>query len=237
MKLDVNAEKEGDMVKRVLLIGLLGMSLLALVGTEASARVCVLKSAIGACLVWTGSIECGISATGVGSVLQDPVILACTATGTDQWAVACGNPGENTWTAPGVNLVTFSGIVSGEYQLQEYDVDRNGRAYGYAVAAPSLSLLTAIRDAGACPNLNWTVMDAVPCTMQVRDMQLDADGCITSDATYSCSLDNPDTIENECGTLGWNTETQTFERRQYECTQISTNTYKIPQYPDGGDCP
>ena len=217
------------MVKRTLLICLLGISLTALVGNEASARVCVMRSPTGACLVWSGSIECGIGATGVGNVLQDPVTLSCTATGTDQWAVACGNPGSNTWTAPGINLVTFSGTVSGEYQLTPADVNRNGQAYGYAVAKPSDSLLSAIHDAGACPNLNWIAIDAVPCTMQVRDMQLDALGCITSDAYYNCTL--PD-----CGTLGWNTSTQMFERRQYVCTQISTNNYRIPITPDGSVC-
>jgi hypothetical protein len=211
------------MVKKTLFIVLLGIGMTALVGNEASARICVAKVG-GYCVVWSGSIECGISATGVGNVLQDPVTLACTATGTDQWAVACGNSGSNTWTSPGINLVTFSGTVSGEYQLTIYDVDRNGRAYGYAVAKPSDSLLTAIVDAGACPNLNWTAIDAVPCTMQVRDMQLDAADCITSDAYYNCTLPS-------CGTLNWDTNTQMFERRQYECTQTGTNTYKIPICP------
>lgn len=218
------------MLKRVLLVGFLGIGMVALGWSEASARICVLKSATGACLVYSGSIECGISATGVGNAVNEDVYLACTATGTDLWRVVCGNPGSKEWTSPGINLVYFSGTVYGEYLLQNYDVDRNGRAYGYAVASPSDSLLFAITEAGACPNSNWSALDALPCTMQVRDMQLDANHCVTADAYYDCFL--PD-----CETLGWDINTQMFERRQYECTQTATNSYKSPQYPEGGDCP
>jgi hypothetical protein len=61
-------------------------------------------------------------------------------------------------------------------------------------------------------------------------MQLDANRCVTADAYYDCTL--PD-----CETLGWDFNTQMFERRQYECTQTETHSYKIPQYIEGGDCP
>jgi hypothetical protein len=212
------------MVKRVLLIGLLGVSLIALIGNEVSARVCILKNSDGSCKYWSGSVECEISATGVGNVTQDPVTLACTATGTDNWIIACGNNGSNIWTAPGINVINFSGQLSGLYELTVYDVDQNGRAYGTAYATIDNTTSDDLIAAGACPNSNWSVVDAVPCTMEVTDKQLNADNCVTSDATYSCTLPS-------CETLSWDSGTQMFERRQYDCTLVSVNNYKDPICP------
>jgi len=209
------------MVKRVLLVGLLGMSLVALFGNEASARICTLRSATGACLVWTGSIECGISATGIGNVTDDRVLLACTATGNGEWVVACGNPGSNNWTAPGVNVVNYAGTLTASYQLTPADIDHNGRAYVNVFAPPGIDLLEDLTQQGACPNLNWSAIDAVPCNMTLIDQQLDATGCVTAEALFNCSLP-------ECETLGWDAAAQKFERRQYQCTQISTSSFKCP---------
>lgn len=210
------------MVKRMLLVGLLGISLVALIGNEASARVCVVKNADGSCKYWSGSVECGIGATGIGNVVQDPVYLGCYVTATEtMWAVACGNPGSNEWTSPGINLVLFDGTIDGTYQLTEGDVDRNGNAYANVIAYTDSGIKEAIREAGACPNENWIVIDAVPCDMTVRDVQLDANKCVTADAYYSCTLP-------QCGTLQWDANAQKFERRQYECTKLSTHTYKCP---------
>lgn len=212
------------MVKRVVFVGILGIGMAVLVWSEASARVCVLKSATGACLVWTGSIECGISATGIGNTINDPVFLACTATGTGLWAVACGNPGSNDWTAPGINVAYFEGTLSGAYQLTPADIDKNGRAYVNVFAPPDDGLLFELTQQGACPNSNWIAIDAVPCNMTLIDQQLDAAGCVTADAVFNCFLP-------ECATLGWDASAQKFERRQYQCTQMSSNSYKIPVCP------
>jgi hypothetical protein len=176
----------------------------------------------GYCTVWSGSVECGIEATGIGNVTKDVVFLGCTVTATDtMWAAACGNPGSNDWTSPGINLVLFDGTLNGTYQLTQGDVDRNGNAYANVIAYTDPGLLQAMTEAGACPNTNWSVIDAVPCDMTVRDVQLDAGGCVTSDAYYACTLP-------QCGTLAWDANAGKFERRQYECTRTSTNTYKIP---------
>lgn len=211
------------MIKRTLLIILMAITVTAVVGKEASARVCIMKVG-GYCTVWSGSVECGIGATGIGNVLNNPVSLGCTVTGFDtMWAAACGNPGSNTWTSPGINLVLFDGTISGTYKLAPGDVDKNGNAYANVFTYASPSLLQAITAAGACPNTNWSVIDAVPCDMEVTDVQLDAAGCVTADAIYKCTLPN-------CGTLQWDVTTQKFERRQYECTQLSTHTYKTPIY-------
>ena len=219
------------MVKRILLICLLGISLTALVGNEASARVCVMRSTTGACLVWSGSIECGIGATGIGNVINDPVALGCEATVINQpWVVGCGNPGSKDLMAPGVNLVYFTASLEAAQFLTQGDVDRNGRAYLNIFAIPDSELLQAIEaaDPDICPNPNWSVMDAVPCAINsLKDVQLDVDGCITSDAFYSCTLPN-------CNTLGIDKKTKRFERRQYDCTLIEQHTYKeriCPQVP------
>lgn len=209
------------MVKRTLFIVLLGISLTALVGNEVSEGAVCKYYVNGACRFWSGSVECGIGANGLGNVANDCVALACTITGTGMWAVACGNPGSNDWTAPGINVVEFDGgSLGGTVLLDQEDVDRNGRAYLNVTAAPTPGLLEAITELGACPNTNWSVIDAVPCTMTVRDVQLE-NGCITADAWYECTLP-------ECATLAWDPNTLTFERRQYECTQTLKNTFKTP---------
>ena len=101
------------------------------------------------------------------------------------------------------------------------NVDKNGNAYLTVIAKPGTGLLQALDDAGACPNPNWSAIDAVPCTMTLRDVQLDYAGCVTADAFYDCALP-------QCETLGWDSVAQKFERRQYECVQTSTHTYRTP---------
>lgn len=208
------------MGKKTLFIVLLGIGLTALVGIEASEGAVCKYYVNGACKFWSGSVECGIGASGLGNVANDCVALACTVTGTGMWAVVCGNPGSNDWPSPGINVAEFDGILGGMALLDQDDVDRNGRAYLTVTAEAEPGLLEALREAGACPNSNWSVIDAVPCTMTVRDVQLE-NGCVTADAWYDCALP-------ECATLAWDPNTQKFERRQYECTQTSKNTYKIP---------
>lgn len=220
------------MIKKTLLVVLLGIALTAPIGNEAFARVCIGKVG-GICVLWSGSLVCGIGAIGVGNADPnvDPVYLECTGTGTGQWAVICGTPGNN-WISPGINLATFSGTLTSEvYQLTPYDIDQNGTAYGFAVAEPSTGLLTAITENGGCPNSNWTAIDALPCRLTLRDMQLTKDGCpsgcdkcVTSDAYFDCELPS-------CATIGWDPITHTFESREYTCTKTGTNTYKPPVCP------
>ncbi len=217
------------MLRKIWLIVFLGIILAMFFGNEAPAAVCKLRSVTGACLVWSaGSIECGIVATGVGNVLNEPVYLGCEASATidKQWVVGCGNPGKKTLMSPGVNTVYFDGGLQGVLQLLPTQIDKNGRATVSVFAEPDPAMLAAIEAANPsiCPNPNWSVIDAVPCDMQLRDVQLDANNCITADAYFDCYL--PD-----CSTLGIDSQTKTFERRQYTCNQTSTNTYKSPICP------
>jgi hypothetical protein len=206
------------MFKRTFLIGVLVLSLVALLGAEARARVCIAKVG-GICVKWSGSVECGIAASGLGKCTD--VTLGCDVKGTDKWAVACGNPGDNSWTAPGIQIVYFEGGVSGELAVDPTTCDRNGNVFVTVYADPNKELLDNMWAADVCPNPNWYPRDAVPCSMKARDYELNADGCTVADATFDCVLPS-------CETLGWDKDNQKFERRQYECTRTSYHTYKDP---------
>jgi hypothetical protein len=210
------------MSKKVIL-GILGISLILMLGTAADAAVCVKKLG-GTCLMWTGSVICGIDASGLGNCFNDPTFLACSATGTGEWVVACGNPGANQWTAPGINTAYFEGTVSGQTLVTPEMCDSNGNAYVFVTAKASPELLADAVAAGACPNDNWTAIDAVPCSVEVKDYELDENDCKLADATFACALPN-------CSTLGWDSVHNSFEQRQYNCTRTSYNRYKTPQCP------
>lgn len=213
------------MVKKVLLIGLLGVSLMVLIGNEASARVCVVKNADGSCKLWSGSLECGIGATGLGNVAANPTYLSCEGdtSGVVDWVVGCGNPGSNNLMAPGVNTVSISATLTGTVQVLPEQVDRNGKAYVSVFARPDQDLLANIQALypEICPNANWIVTDAVPCLVNLTDSQIDENNCITADATFSCFLPS-------CNTLGIDKKTKRFERREFICTQTGGTVYNTP---------
>jgi len=210
------------MLKRLIMV-LLAMSLVLVLVAQPSAKVCVFKLG-GTCLAWSGSLECSIAASGLGNCLEDPSTFTCTGSATTTWLVACGNPGTNNWTAPGINLVYFDGTLSGDYTVTEQDCSKNGRADVTVYADPNADLLAAAVAAGACPNNNWVAIDAVPCNMTLVDREYDSSDCLVADATFDCSL--PD-----CETLGWDSVTQHFERRQYNCTRNEYNVYNPPICP------
>jgi hypothetical protein len=215
------------MVKKALVIVLLGISMSVLVWSEASAKVCVLKSATGACLYWSGSVECQINATGVGNVLKTPTYLGCEASGSE-WVLGCGNPGSNNLLAPGNNAVYVSGDLSGAVELSPEQVSQNGQALATAYAKPTEAFLAYLNSnfLTECPNPNWVIKDAVPCNMTVKDVLLEEIGgeiCITGEAVFNCTL--PD-----CENLGVNSVTKTFERRQYSCDQVSSISYNKQNY-------
>jgi hypothetical protein len=69
----------------------------------------------------------------------------------------------------------------------------------------------AAYDAGACSKDQWYPVDVVPCGMTVVDYVRDASG-ILAQKTFTCTLPN-------CETLGWDKINQSFDVRQYECTE------------------
>lgn len=206
-------DKEGTVKKRTWLIGIMVIFLMALVGKDASARVCVAK--IGStCVLWSGSVECNV--TGAGG--HPGWTAECTVAGESSWLVACVNNGGNY--PPGINLVEVDGVLSGTVGIDE--VERNGRYSVTAFAEPSVQfLLDLVTTYDACPNTNYEAVDAVPCTMTVTISEYDENHCLESDAEYFCML--PD-----CETLEFDPITLTFERRQYECSRTDTNNYSCP---------
>jgi hypothetical protein len=218
-----STKRREEMVKRVFLVSLLGISLSALLTNDASAALFCYKDPVTRqykC-VSTGSLVCGVTGTGVQA---DETRLACTAMADNVlWAVACGNPGENTWTAPGINLAQFSGEFSGDYVVTGKDVDRNGRASVIISNEVPEDLLTGLELSGACPNLNWTAIDAVPCQVDVVFRKYDTTyepDCLEEELYLTCSID--------CSTLGWDLATQTFERRDYDCMITGSTKYRCP---------
>ena len=228
------------MFKRLLLVVLLIIGLILPLATEAPGIVCpsgykkaCCKNYGGSiictcCAKVTSSIKCFIQAAGLGNCFDDVTWLGCKVRGTGYYAVACGNPGTNSWEAPGMQIVYFpGGEISGEYEVQPIDCDNNGNALVEVHAVPSRSLLTALENAGACQNEGsngkeqWTARDAVPCTMTAWDIETDETGCIISEAVWNCEL--PD-----CENLKWDKRARGFEEKVYNCVRTGTIRHNCP---------
>jgi hypothetical protein len=216
------------MVKKALVIGLLGIGMSLLVWSEASAKVCLVRTAGGGCAYWSGSVECQINANGVGNVLKTPTYLGCEASGNEKWVLGCGNPGSNNLLAPGANAVYATGILEGSVELSPEQVSQNGQASATAYAKPTDTFLEYLNAnfLTYCPNPNWEIRDAVPCEMTAKDYLVEEIGnqyCITGEAVFDCTLPN-------CENLGVDPVTKTFERRQYSCEQVSSTNYNKNNY-------
>ena len=120
----MRAKRKGEyMFKRVIMIGLLGISVVALLGTEASAKVCLLYQG-GSCVFWSGSVECDLNANALGNITKDPKYFGCNANSQGAGLLLCGNPGSNQNAAPGIQIVTVPesfGAFTG--------IDKIGRAH------------------------------------------------------------------------------------------------------------
>jgi hypothetical protein len=205
----------GTMFKKTLVVGLLGISLLALVGTEVSAAVCLLKNAENECKFWSSSVDCELTLTGVGTGATTAV---CLVSDTTTWLVVCENNGGNL--PSGINTVYFSADISGSYDLVEGDVDKTGKAHVTAHAEADAQLLADLVAAGACPNTNYTATGAVPCSMKVTAQEYE-NGCLTSEADFYCELPN-------CETLTYDEITGKFESSQYTCMRTATRKLSCP---------
>ena len=227
------------MFKRLLLVILLGIGLILPFATEAPGVVCPsgYKKACcrnyggsiicTCCAKVTSSVKCFVQAAGLGNCYDNPTWLGCEVTGTGYYAVACGNPGTNYWEAPGIQIIYFPGGVIGDYVLVDpWDCDEHGNALVEIHAVPSGTLLRALENAGACQNEGktgreqWTARDAVPCTMEARDYEIDENGC-TSEAVWSCEL--PD-----CENLKWDKRARSFEEKLYNCVRTGTIRHNCP---------
>jgi len=196
------------MYRKVMLSCIFGISMVAIVGTEAVAAVCALRSSGGGCLYWVGSVECNLNADKVGSLKDEPK-LSCdvTPSQTENGALLCGNPGKQGHTAPGAQIVSVPPIASfgANTGIRKQDIRSGGVAEVTVIASPNLTALNVF-----CPNPNWVALDYAPCAASIDAKQSDKIGTIDT-ATFSCTLD--------CATLGYDPVTKKFERRQYDCTQ------------------
>jgi hypothetical protein len=234
------------MVKRVLLVGLLGIGLIALVANQAWATAsCPLacqykyKTQILCTCPTTGGIYCPILGTGLGNVFKEgeEVYLGCKATTNgeeDSWVVLCGAPGNGN-PAPGANVVPFNGSIENQTLVNATLATKNGKVEVTVHAVPDESLLQAIAAEAEilgielCNNDNWYLVDAAPCSMTLeynqKEVSTDPNGslqiCTTATTTYHCDL--PD-----CGSLGVDPSSKLFEQRHYLCEQQGSTQYNPP---------
>jgi hypothetical protein len=203
------------MIKRII-IGLLGISGAAILGTEAIAGTCVLRSASGTCKIWSGSVEGNIVTDSQGGVQQHPMInMLIHPTGTG--LVACANTGKKERTSPGIQLGLVDLTTGENFDFAATvpitrNTITNGVASVTAFAEFSEDQKAALVD--NCPNTGWTVVDALPCDAVVT-IQLSNDHGQIDDAILHCTLN---TSTSSCETLEWIQETRAFERREYQCT-------------------
>lgn len=142
-----------------------------------------------------------------------------------QWVVACGNPGTNSWTSPGINLVNYEGTLEGSQFITPEIVNKNGRADVEVETLLSDYLKTELRS--TCPNPNWVVVDAGPCDKMdaLFEEVIDLEGtCYIRSRLwyYDCKIDN-------CQNVQWNFVNQSFMPTPYSCS--SMNQENLSQNP------
>jgi hypothetical protein len=235
------------MVKKVLLVGVLGFSLISLVGNQALAAVtcpveCTRK--IGRSIYCTapcvtaGGVWTTLLGFGLGNVFKegDEVLLGIqvnTVAGTN-FAVVCSNNGGNV--APGASPVPSLEPTSSEaFTIVDATfATKNGRAEVTVHATPTqvvLEYLEAQADLAeidACPNEMWYFSDAVPCQMELMLQQREffnegAETCVTADAVYNCILVD-DNEEPSCS-VDIEPSTKELVAKAFLCEEITSNTY------------
>ena len=207
------------MLKRLMTIGLLVISVSAMLGTKAIARVCQLRSSSGTCLIWSGSVECDIVAnqTDVGSLSKHPEI-ECANDAPGLACIICKNPGKKGNLSPGIQAIcaniprTFSASTS----IQKGNI-QNGTVSVIVDTSPDLSGLNIY-----CPNTGWTVTDYVPCYVNPTVTATNDTGTLDQ-VTSECVL--PDCVD---GTLGFDPATGKFNKEQYRDANDPTKAC-VPQ--------
>lgn len=243
------------MFKKSLLTVLLALGLVAFLVTESPA---LLRTIIGGsytdptdptcdCYSWTSLPPCTLCGkcvegyvrlVSLGNVDNVPtyVLLTIFVQGEGDvlpsWAVICGNPGTQNWTAPGINIAYLEAAFGGIETIDPANVLKNGTAYATVPAVPTEAMLTALADL-ACPNPNWIAWDALPCsnTHAVFEEIIYVDGAcyLRSSLTYNnCYIDG-------CpGNVNWTwddiNQTFTFVPTPYTCPEEPVlNTWKTPE--------
>lgn len=244
------------MVKKVLLVSVLGFILIFFVGNQAWAGVtcpsqCTLK--IGRSIyckspcVTAGGVWTTLLGYGLGNVLKEgnEVLLGIQVT-TDEdanYAVVCSNNGDNI--APGASPVSLTEPTSIEaFTIVDATfASKNGRVEATVHATPTQNILDALEAAAmeagveVCPNdQNWYFSDAVPCdnmNLHLQQREFNQDGtqtCVTADAVYDCTLtDDTDTVPPiESCSVEIDPSTKELIAKGFLCEEIESNTYRDP---------
>jgi hypothetical protein len=197
------------MFKQVMISLLVGISVVAILGTEAAAQRCT----GGSC--YSKGVLCeDISGNGVGNVTKDPKSISIVIEPIGDplppllGFALCANQGGNK--PPGLQPAEFFGDFATITPITPGKVDRNGNFTGVDV----LAMLTPNQLAtliGACPNENYIVTDFVPIgPFQITFELVDGAGEVLATDVMICELPNPETLK-----ISKNTGLP--ERRQYAC--------------------
>ena len=215
------------MLRRSFFVGALGVILMVLFAIEASARVCVYRDPVTRkCKVWSGSIECNVTANGLGNVIKDPKAAGCTALGNEEGTasiyglVYCGNPGSKKHAAPGVQPCYYDGTFGDFAKISKSDLDTNG--VGSVTAYASLTAAQLSNMNSCCPNPDWVAIDFVPIECDVVFDLVEILYCVGDDCVYGDVIDTEKyhCVLPEWWTLGWDKQAQKPERREYNCTEL-----------------
>jgi hypothetical protein len=190
--------------------GLLCISVIAMLVTEASALCPVGYTYIGGKCYKTKGVDCEVDLKRLGNVEQHPKSLDCNIllSGEVAGVLFCGNPASRQ--PPGHVPAVFSGSFGGSTAVDPNDVDKHGNAHVQVIAVLSDTQLGTLASQ-YCPNASFTGLDFVPCafTSEVTLVNDETSGTIET-AKDSCSL--PD-----CQSLKWNKNTNMPEQRDYDC--------------------
>jgi hypothetical protein len=239
------------MVKKVLLVSVLGFILISFVGNQAWAAVtcppeCTFKTRNGiycgypSNCIQSGGVWTTLLGYGLGNVFKegDEVLLGIKVTTLENanFAVVCSNNGGNI--APGASPVPSLEPTSTEaFTIVDATfATKNGRVEATVHATPTQDILDALEYAAtsagieACPNdQNWYFSDAVPCdnmNLILQQREFFEDGtqtCVTADAVYSCTLVD-DNGDPSCS-VEIDPSTKELVAKGFLCQEVESNTY------------
>jgi hypothetical protein len=194
------------MYKRVIW-GMLAACLLALFTTQASARTCALTSSSGTCLFWSGSLAADLKSDKLSGGPNVPYAYnlvpdseSLPFNGQVTGVLLCKNQGGNL--SPGIQTIFVTDKVFPNIYLTlsqpalnttATTVDTGLFSVGFNKNPNQTTIDFLTQTFGAyCPNSNWVVTDAVPCTARMN-VTLFKNGSPSETAAPLCSLNNPNT--------------------------------------------
>ena len=173
-----------------------------------------------------GSLICDITASQIGNP-NEPKGFKCQGEKLPEATVfniivLCGTPG-NLHAAAGVNSFAFNGTFSGFETIDPASCDKkrnkcSGSPHGQ-LTPEQLQGLTA---AGACPNPNWTALDAAPCegifTADVVALDCAGQEVVLAEQKIRCTMDL-----QKCANIQVDQATTTFVDTPYDSCQLVSN--------------